>query len=100
MPDIQFPFWIVMRRQGILAAPVVRKGEPPRALAFTTATRAAAFLQHAGLVGWEFKMASPSTFAKLAQDLRRYGVGAICFDPDDSGGGVVLALGLMEVPAA
>ncbi len=87
MATINFPFWIVTQRRGLISQPVEPDGVPGFIAAFSSAERAAKFMVSRGETEWENRMISRATLRDLMADLRRIGVRGLCLDPTKGEGG-------------
>jgi len=87
MPTVDFPFWIVTRRSGLISMPVVPDDTPGFIAAFSTAGKATKFMVSRGATEWENKLVSRSTLADLTADLRKLGIQGLRQDPTKDGYG-------------
>jgi len=91
MPAIDFPFWIVTQRRGLISLVVEPAGSAGFIAAFSTAGKAAKFMVDRGATEWENKLVSRANLADLVADLRNLGALGLCLDPTKDGCGTKVA---------
>ena len=87
MSVLNFPFWIITQRRGLISHPVEPSGMRGFIVAFSRAEDAAKFMVSRGETEWENRLVSRSTLRNLMADLRQIGVQGLVFNPtnDDCG---------------
>jgi hypothetical protein len=81
MATLNFPFWIVTQRRGLISKPVEPGGMPGFIAAFSSAEEAASFMVSRGETEGENRLVARSTLRDLMADLRQLGVQGLCLDP-------------------
>src|SRR6185369_7112792 len=61
MAELNFPFWIVTQRRGLISKPVEPDGMPGFVAAFSSAEKAGSFMVSRGESGWENRLVARST---------------------------------------
>lgn len=83
-----FPFWAIYRDSQCVANP----STPKHALTFSSAAKAAEFMQQHGITDWEFLVINRFNAPHFIADLRKQGFSGVCFNPDSDGNGQQLAI--------
>ena len=85
MPDLRFPFWILIPRD---PAPDAGCDTPNHVATFSSAARAVSYMEAAGSGKWDVRLVSRPSRREIEEFLRRFGVTRVCHDrePDGTGG--------------
>jgi len=91
MAAIDFPFWIVTQRRGLISLLVEPADAAGFIAAFSTAGKAAKFMVDRGATEWDNKLVFRANLADLVADLRNLGARGLCLNPTKDGGGAKVA---------
>jgi hypothetical protein len=89
--ELNFPFWFVTQRRGLISKPVGPDGMPGFIAACSSAEKAATFMVSRGETEWENRLVARSLLRDLMADLRLLGMQGLCLDPSRDGAGTQIA---------
>ena len=96
MAGLNYPFWIVTQRRGLISKPVEPVGVPGFIAAFSSAEKAASFMVSRGETEWENRLVARSTLRDLMADLRQLGGQGLCLDPSKEEAGTRITFDELE----